>query len=368
MTPALWLVTYLLHSTVLIGLLTLFRGPLRRVDRSEFLWRAAVILPLATATAGQLFGFGLWEIDFSLPSTLEVLRAGQGNGETSWVGAASIVCFALGGLLTLRDWFAYRLFVRSLGKRTPADKQVTDLVADLLRSDGVRPLALTYRSGGASPIVLGRREICLPARAAQDLTCIQLRALVAHEVAHVLRRDGFWFTAFSFLESALFVQPLNRIARRELRQLAEISCDEWAAQRVSDRLAMAQCLLEVAGWSKGPRPRMVPAATTVRNGLSERVQRLIGPHVSLIRIPMLPSTLVLSLALAALPDLGTTSDLEVQLSPDYELGYELGRAYAASNSADNQSSQRGDGFSVVRTPKDRRDLERLLMAEQSKVR
>ncbi|HUR21587.1 MAG TPA: M56 family metallopeptidase [Vicinamibacterales bacterium] len=372
MTAALWLGTYLLHSTVLCGAVLLFRRTLRRLDGSEYVWRAAMLLPLVSATIAQVWGLGPWEIvvaggqSMASPSvSSEPAAAAASWPAVDIARAAAVACFSIGALLTCRDWIAHVLFVRSLGLRTPSDAEVVGQVADLLRRSGHHPIILTCAPGAASPMVIGRREICLPVRAAHDLTHGQLRALVAHEVAHVIRGDRFWFAAMAYLESALFVQPLNRLGRRELRHLAELSCDEWAARRVSDPMAVAHCLVEVAGWSRRSAAATVPAAANSGNGLTERIQRLIEPRVSPVRLALSPCLVVLALASLGLPGLAITSQISGGPSADYLRGYELGREYAARHGARPADRDPAGTESEFRQ---REELERRLVDAKSKTR
>ena len=47
-----------------------------------------------------------------------------------------------------------------------------------------------------------------------ELDAPQLRAMLAHELAHLERRDPQWLAFACILERAFFFQPLNRLARR----------------------------------------------------------------------------------------------------------------------------------------------------------
>lgn len=323
MTATLWLGTYLLHSTVLCGAVLLLRELLRRVDGAETLWRAAVLLPVASATIAQ-------SPDLDLISRAPVTAFTSGP----WTGPDVLTALAtlwllIGALLVLRDGLAHWLFVRKLGTREPANETLVATVTDLLHHPLVRrPIRLTCASVTASPIVLGS-EICLPARALRDLPLEQFRALVAHEVAHIVRRDGQWFSALAWLESALFVQPLNRIARRELHHLAELACDEWAARELADPRVVADCLVEVAGWSRSDRPKTVPAAVGRTRGLTHRVHRLLEPRRPAHRLSGAFCVLTLTVTAMALPRLVVTAPLPVaQRSARFLEGYALGRAYA----------------------------------------
>ena len=98
------------------------------------------------------------------------------------------------------------------------------------------------------PLALAGRHIVLPDRFLEELDPEQQRAALAHEMAHVARRDPEWRIAVEILERALFFQPLNRLARARLCDAAEFLCDEWAVQQTQSPLAMARCLSVVASW------------------------------------------------------------------------------------------------------------------------
>jgi beta-lactamase regulating signal transducer with metallopeptidase domain len=168
-----------------------------------------------------------------------------------------------------------------------ADVRDDDLGADVAR-DGFRSELL--RSGvGAhvrlysapridAPITLGlaRPVICLPPRAEIELQRDELEALLAHELAHALRRDPVWLGACRAIEVLFFFQPLNRLARIRLADEAEYLCDDWAVRHTRERLPLASCLTEIASWIVG-RERELPVPGMAARGkrLELRVRRLL---------------------------------------------------------------------------------------------
>ncbi|MBZ5711040.1 M56 family metallopeptidase [Nannocystis pusilla] len=139
---------------------------------------------------------------------------------------------------------------RGLRGRTPLRQgPLRERLARLLTharvpQDSVR-LTMSERVG--SPIALASREIVVPARV-HALAPRQQEAMLAHELAHVLRRDPAWQVLASVLEAVLFFQPLNRVARRGMQEAAEELCDDWAVRHTGSGLHLARCLTEVAGW------------------------------------------------------------------------------------------------------------------------
>jgi hypothetical protein len=96
------------------------------------------------------------------------------------------------------------------------------------------------------------REICVPVRALRELPDAELRALLAHEAAHVVRRDAVWLMIAAAVRALGWWQPLNLVAAARLRLAMELCCDERAAADPSQRAALARCLIKVAEWNVRP--------------------------------------------------------------------------------------------------------------------
>jgi len=217
-----------------------------------------------------------------LPRIVELAKR---SGELPWrrllLGAWSLAGLA-GALWILLAWSRLFSFLRNRSEVT--DGPALDALAALCRRAGVRGrVRLSTSPTLPGPITLGilRREICLPERALAALSAAQVRAMLAHELAHVVRRDALRFHALAFLERVFFFQPLNRVARRRLHETAEILCDDLAVRWTDHRLALASCLTEIARWMVGGR-RVLPAPGMAhsRSRLGQRVERLLDDRRS----------------------------------------------------------------------------------------
>src|SRR6185503_12101247 len=135
---------------------------------------------------------------------------------------------------------------------------------------------LTCTSRISSPIALGVNEICVPDIALTDLDADQQRSLLAHELAHLARRDPIWLGVASLIECVLWIQPLNRVANRQIATSAEFLCDDWAVSRTGSGVPLARCLAQVAEWIQAS-PLGVPVAGMAeeRSLLVSRVARLV---------------------------------------------------------------------------------------------
>lgn len=133
------------------------------------------------------------------------------------------------------------------------------------------------------PMAFGLRRwtIVLPERAERDLSADELRSLLAHELAHLVRGDTWWLLVSRLICLCAGFQPLNHLARREWQRAAEYLCDAWAVNRTGNRLALARCLTEVAGWRLSRSECAASlAATGSRSVLADRIERLVDDRSS----------------------------------------------------------------------------------------
>jgi hypothetical protein len=138
-------------------------------------------------------------------------------------------------------------------------------------------LYVSPRIEGPLACGLFQPEIWLPERALAELTPAQQRAMLAHELAHVVCRDPAWSVVLHLLTCVLFVQPLLRVARRKLEDAAEDLADAWAAEQTGEGVTLAGLLVEVAGWIVAPATPLAAAGmATRRSPLARRIHRLLA--------------------------------------------------------------------------------------------
>ena len=307
-----WLLTYALHSTLFLGLAWLASRRLGRWARlEEAVWRFALLAGLVTATvqlaAGREPLAGRWTLEApagpavvrEMPraeqaapfqvverrtaapvrSSLAVPAAAPASRIDLRVAALGL--WAAGALLLgLRwGWSYLRLRRRLRARPEVIGGGMFSILGRLAGEQGMAPLVrLTCSSRVSVPVALGvlRPEICVPPRALSHLEPEQQEGMLAHELAHLVRRDPFWLAFSRLLASVLFFQPLNRVAGRRLRELSERLCDEWAVERTGRPLSLARCLAEVAGWSVGPfRDLPVPSMADRPSSLAGRIRHLL---------------------------------------------------------------------------------------------
>ncbi len=314
LTAASWLLTYAVHSTFFLGLAWLFGKLLgsRRLALQELVWRAAIVGGLLTASLQVALGVGgafdLSTIartatpaiaESSSPLVLEEQSAtpvepttatgipSQGETGVAWPLLFVLLWVAGSAVCVVRVGRASLDLQRLLSDRLPVSGgPLAAALTRLIRLLPERPrVALSSSRALPLPIAVGirRPEICVPERALADLPPAQQEGLCAHELAHLVRRDPVWSMALAVIEGVLFFQPLNRVARRRLGEIAEFRCDDWAARSTGKRHDLAQCLATVAEWNCG-RSALPAASLLGSSRLARRVRRLVSGDGDLDRI------------------------------------------------------------------------------------
>ncbi len=124
--------------------------------------------------------------------------------------------------------------------------------------------------------------IVFPAALVSRLDDAELKAAVAHELAHLTLRRPACFSSTT-LERWTGINPISRLLANQLRQEEEKACDDMAVAALGQPDVYAEMLLksyrfalEQAGsWQR--RFRTVPQLLGARPGLTERIERLLQP-------------------------------------------------------------------------------------------
>jgi hypothetical protein len=120
----------------------------------------------------------------------------------------------------------------------------------LLRSRAVTPSVIEKHRWDCvtEPFACGvfRWTIVLPDWIERELSPAERKALLAHEVAHLVRRDPLWLMIGEILCACLAFQPLNFLARRRWQRATELICDDWAVERHVSSTSLANCIARIA--------------------------------------------------------------------------------------------------------------------------
>jgi len=290
-----WLLTYLVHSTLILLTVWAVTSSRRVSDATrDILWKAALVGALVTASVqgavtreplgGQLrLASRAGHADArAVRVALRDEHAGAmprllfaRQKRASWTAGLVTVWLTGAGVGLLWLTIGYARTARALDGRTSLDgTSIARRLRALLARTGVRRrVRLTCSATLASPVALAGGEVCLPRRALLELEPLEQDTMLAHEVAHLVRRDPRWLMVARVIETVLFVQPLNRLARHRMQDVAEFLCDDWAVQRTSEPVTLAKCLAAVAEWV-AQAPRLHPMSAMVESGGSPLVRRV----------------------------------------------------------------------------------------------
>jgi len=191
--------------------------------------------------------------------------------------AGSLGPLALGALalwaagaswMLVREGRRIARFARRVRAAEAPDPDLVRAIDDVATTLGVRRPAVRVIDGVGSPSVwcLGTPVLLWPRQRAQRPT---QPALIAHELAHLARRDH-WVARLELACRLLyFWHPLFWLVRRRVHEYAELSCDAWALWAYpAERRAFAGALIDVqADVARAPIALQGLCATTteIRN-------------------------------------------------------------------------------------------------------
>jgi beta-lactamase regulating signal transducer with metallopeptidase domain len=224
---------------------------------------AAAILPadLTPRSATESSGAPL-----VLPTTLVRLLA------MAWL-SATLAWLLLTGL-RLRALRRLQRAARNLPAAAAAQQaQASALCARL----GLAPVSLHRAPGLASPVVLPEQRVLLPDWC-ETVPPAESEALLAHELAHLARRDPRWRIAQHLAFAPLSLHPFAWLALRRLDALAERGADALAARTLGDGRALAECLARCLAQQlarPAPAPHFALAMAERPGAVVDRVQHLL---------------------------------------------------------------------------------------------
>jgi Zn-dependent protease with chaperone function len=149
-----------------------------------------------------------------------------------------------------------------------------------------------FTAGWLSPRIYV--SACLPGR----LSPAELRAVLAHEAAHLRRRDPLRLSLLRFLACTLFWLPAARRLTEDIADEAEVRADDAAT--LDHPLALASAIVTLAQWLRPARALHCGVGFDERDLLERRVRRLAGedatPRSRLTRASSIGAVLALLLA------------------------------------------------------------------------
>lgn len=221
-------------------------------------------------------------------------------------------------LLLVVGFFAWRLvgffqFMSLMRSAPPLERQayasvyeIAERLADSIRIPRPRLLWLDLRE---APFTVGLRRpvIVLSKVVIESLAPHEIEAVLAHEMAHIARRDYIYHWGTIIMRDVLFFNPLTYMIYARLSFERERACDDYGSQ-LSERFHLAKSLVKLA-----EARMLVPSTIGTRSFapqallrkkesfLALRIKELLSPNIH--RAPGTAARLGLGLLALVLIDL-----------------------------------------------------------------
>ena len=280
-------------AAVLLARLVLRMG--LRVPRVRVV--AAMIPGIALAAVLLLFGTDMWA-EPALPELWVPVDAVDGLpvpirdtyltfaplAAPLLLGLWATVVVARLGLRIRRVVRARRRILAAFRSGTAAPAHVHRIVAAVANRMHVSlpPMAVIDRCPGGATVVGVRQPVLVIDRGLlAQLDDRELEGVIAHELAHVRRRDNLVATALGAVGDLFFFVPGGRWALKHLHAERELAADALAVDVTRRPAALASGLLKVL---EAGSPQAACAALVPRGTLVGRVEQLIDERAPVTRV------------------------------------------------------------------------------------
>jgi TonB family protein len=260
-----WVLAYLLNSLWQVPLLFaagwLAARALRSVsaEAEHCVWVVTLLLQ-SLLPAGSIFSFDwLRTLDFlgwnanraGEAHVSVVMGGGTGIGglpAPGWLLATIAISYVV-----VVAWFAARFLWRAIGlsalRQEAVPVRLTGEAALFWErcSKGFRGVSMAASSRIFSPVTMGlRRElILLPTSMGEHLPAADLHTVIAHEFAHIRRKDFLKNLLYQLLSLPVTYHPMLWLTRARIMESREMVCDQMATA-MTGRKEYAQSLLRLA--------------------------------------------------------------------------------------------------------------------------
>jgi beta-lactamase regulating signal transducer with metallopeptidase domain len=351
-----WRSPQLAHGLWLLVLLKLITPPLIDVSPPSA-WLAQSLAPVETSSIapggvrGEVVDGGLassLESDFDLAASMAVSdaaiaesRASAGVGGTATMGlrdnvavvvpsaaertfdfasahwSTMLVVVWVAGAIVYFSLLVWRCFGfrRVLATSVAADEEIKASAERLASRIGLRRCpAVRMVDLPIPPLVWGvglRPLVVLPATLLANLAPAQRDALVAHELAHVRRRDDLvrWLEVFALV--LFWWNPVAWYARRRLREAEEECCDAWVVWALPDerRSYGTAMLATIEFLTDRPKLPVLAESAFGKSFCTRRIEMIMKRNMNR-QISWTALGVVFLVALTVLPIVAQTTDTQ----------------------------------------------------------
>lgn len=256
------------------------------------------------------------------------------------------VVWIAGMIVTLcRQFRLIRHFALLVGNGSAAPEHLQQHVAQTARLMNSQCPRVVVVDAIHAPFVWcsGPLQLVWPAALLKAENIEDTRSIIAHELAHILRRDH-WIAWLELMTAVVFWWfPLLPFVRRRMREAAELSCDALALAACSDeRRTYAEFLLSLSSYIGTQAPAAVLGVSSNSRSFFERRLTMILTDGVSGRVTWLGLVAVLFLALTALPTWSTAKEpaAESQTKEAPTGGKALGAKDAVDNTQTPPTNQK----------------------------
>jgi beta-lactamase regulating signal transducer with metallopeptidase domain len=229
----------------------------------------------------------------------------------TWLMAGWFAGIGFFALRLARGWLRMKAVANQA--RENADARVRDCAREAAAMLGLRKIPrILSAAEGVSPFVLGffRPVVVLPAMLADHVTPEELRAVLAHEFAHVRRRDALagWVLACS--DVIYFFNPVAHLVKRAIIFERERACDEQVlALAQASRSVYARALLSATGLTRPAAARLSCSPVLLESGqhLERRLKSIADERRPSAALSRKVRLVLLAIALLTLPGVKLTA-------------------------------------------------------------
>lgn len=210
-----------------------------------------------------------------------------GRTAQSWSAVMFGLWLAGVGVYALRILVGYRQVGRWVKSSMAVSQDTEKLLADCCEQVGLRSrVRIRLSTSIWSPLVTGivRPIILLPEVVVQTLSPAELKAVLLHELQHVVRRDLWQELGLTVIQALYFFHPAVWLAVRQLRRLREQACDEATIAALHGRRAdYGSGFVKVAELLVRPAPQLTLGIVDSDEQASSRLRRILDPNLRIGR-------------------------------------------------------------------------------------
>jgi bla regulator protein blaR1 len=197
----------------------------------------------AVHVAGQPFSAGAVTQNADAQSVLQRIE--------EWLPAALVLIWALGMAAVLLAWYArWRQIAKMLRRSVPGDERreaaILRRIEDALKARSRTRLLVSSELMEPGVFGIFRPALLWPAQLSDRLGDEHLEAILAHEVAHVHRKDNFAAMIHMIVEAIFWFHPLVWWIEGKMVEERERACDEAVVESGSRAEIYADSLLKVS--------------------------------------------------------------------------------------------------------------------------